>query len=141
MQPQGYTQGYPVHEAEARSQFKPYSPTDQSGKYPPHGHPHQHPQFSPSLSQISDPMQSTTWTNTNSSMGVHPRVPVSSQYGNQPQEMEGGGYGRNYTPTIGLGVHHIGDSFASEAPRAELEGRTSSPTPTQTHSRTDGSRV
>lgn len=54
--------------------------------------------------------------------------------------MEGGGYG---TPTIGLGVHHIGDSFAPEAPRAELDGRTTSPTPTQTqtHSRTDGSHA
>lgn len=141
MQQQGYTQGYPIHEAEARSQFKPYSPNDQGGTYspygPPHQHQHQHPQFSPSLSQTSDPMQSTTWTNTNNSMNA----PIPSQYGHQfarpPQEMEGG----YSTPPVGLGVHHIGDSFAPEQPRAELDGRTSSPTQTQTHSRTDGSHA
>lgn len=143
MQQQAYAQGYPIQEAEARSQFKPYSPNDQGGNYSPYGPPQQ---FSPSLSQTSDPMQSATWTNN--SMGVPPRVPVASQYNNQgfarvhqgpPQEMGGDGFGANLPPGIGLGVHHIGngDSYAPEPPRAELDARTGSPT----QSRTDGSRA
>lgn len=142
MQQQAYAQGYPVQEAEARSQFKPYSPNEnQGGNYSPYGPPQQ---FSPTMSQTSDNTQSGTWT-TNS-MGVPMRVPVNSQYSNQgfarvhqgpPQEMGGDGYGANLPAGVGLGVHHIGDSYAPEPPRAELDARSGSPLP----SRTDGSRT